>query len=153
LNSEITLAHLITPQLNNTRSMTLRGLLITHQIDATTVLKRTLSTPASMNASSESASSIFSLECNPQLQVVPTLPFFGSLISWHSNLPIKLMDNEFQWQLEMRKRFGDFYSYGLPGIGAGIHGKIYSTFTTMMTFNVKLPSISVFSMLHCFPSY
>jgi hypothetical protein len=140
----LNLSLIVRPQLNNTRSMTLRGLIITRRIDVwrryrlhntTAVLKRTLSTPTSLNDSTVSPSSIFPLECIPQLHVVPTLPYVGSLISWHSNLPTKQKDNEFQWQLEMRKRFGDFYSYGLPGLGAGTHGKIYSTFTMILIFN------------------
>lgn len=25
----------------------------------------------------------------------------------------------------MRERFGDFYTYGLPGLGQGTHGTVY----------------------------
>ena len=61
-------------------------------------------------------------ETVPQLVQVPKLPILGSTIPQYSNTP-DFMQLDF-WP-KMRKQFGDFYSFGLPGMGVDIYGTCY----------------------------
>lgn len=64
---------------------------------------------------------------HPKLVEVPTLPMFGSMLHQYSGTPqLKDQSKLHNYHSELRKRFGDFFSYGIPGIGDGLHGKIYS---------------------------
>jgi hypothetical protein len=77
---------------------------------------------------SEVPTTQLSLESTPKLQQVPTLPYLGSLISWHSGIPERREDNEYEWLTQMREKYGDFYSYGMPGLGTGTHAIVYCKF-------------------------
>jgi len=59
---------------------------------------------------------------HPPLVHIPSLPFLGSTLSWYSNAPKIRTGNDYNFWLELRKRFGDFYTIGLPGFGNGVHG-------------------------------
>ena len=61
-------------------------------------------------------------ETVPKLSHVPKLPIVGSAIREYSKIP-DLLKLEF-WP-QMRQQFGDFYTFGLPGIGADIYGTCY----------------------------
>lgn len=58
------------------------------------------------------------------LKHVPSLPVVGSMIKQHSGISMDLNDGAGVW-IECRKKFGDFYTIGIPGIGAGTHGTLY----------------------------
>lgn len=61
----------------------------------------------------------------PHLVRVPTLPFVGSTISMHSGLP-KLKQNDLINSFrEIFAKYGPFFSFGMPGVGAGSHGVVY----------------------------
>ena len=61
-------------------------------------------------------------ETVPSLVQVPKLPLVGSTIRQYSNTPDFL---KFEFWPQMRKLYGDFYSMGLPGLGADIYGTVY----------------------------
>eukprot|EP00567_Pseudictyota_dubia_P018295 CAMPEP_0197433550 /NCGR_PEP_ID=MMETSP1175-20131217/1419_1 /TAXON_ID=1003142 /ORGANISM="Triceratium dubium, Strain CCMP147" /LENGTH=618 /DNA_ID=CAMNT_0042961967 /DNA_START=53 /DNA_END=1909 /DNA_ORIENTATION=+ len=52
---------------------------------------------------------------HPELVEVPSLPFVGSLVRSYSNIPP--LDKPYTFWPEMRKKYGDFYSMGMPGLG------------------------------------
>jgi hypothetical protein len=58
------------------------------------------------------------------LKHIPSLPFVGSMIPQYSGITMELDDATNVW-IECRKKFGDFYTIGIPGIGAGVHGTLY----------------------------
>jgi len=62
----------------------------------------------------------------PKLVVVPTLPFFGSLITQYSGTPKFDLSRMYEFNRDMRRKFGDFFSFGFPSFGQGLHGKLYS---------------------------
>lgn len=62
----------------------------------------------------------------PILQHVPSLPFVGTCLPWYSKIPINDTTNDRAWNIMMREKFGDFYTFGIPGSGTGLHGTIYS---------------------------
>lgn len=68
---------------------------------------------------------VYPLESKIELQRVPSLPYVGSLLPIYSKVPVNEYTNDRKWCLDMRKRFGDFYSYGIPGMGEGTHGTTY----------------------------
>jgi cytochrome P450 len=60
-----------------------------------------------------------------ELKHIPSLPFLGSLVSSQSGIKIDLNDYYSIWP-RARKKFGDFYTIGLPGgLGAGINGTVH----------------------------
>ncbi|KAL7581602.1 hypothetical protein ACA910_022159 [Epithemia clementina (nom. ined.)] len=61
----------------------------------------------------------------PKLVQVPALPFVGSLIPQYSGTPKYDLTTMLTFWPEMRKRFGDFYSFGLPGVGEGLRGILH----------------------------
>ena len=62
------------------------------------------------------------------LKKVPTLPFVGSMIPQHSGVPIFTFETQYSFNNEMRKRFGNFSQYGMPGFGNGIRGLMYTIY-------------------------
>jgi hypothetical protein len=56
---------------------------------------------------------------------VPSLPYLGSLLPFHSNTPPIDPKTFYTFYPQLRKTFGDFYKFGLPGIGKGPEGSIY----------------------------
>ena len=59
---------------------------------------------------------------HPSLTHVPSLPFLGSTVPKYSGIPQMGNGNDFTFWVETRKKFGDFYTIGLPGFGNGLHG-------------------------------
>ena len=57
-----------------------------------------------------------------KLNKVPVLPLIGSMISSHSGMAKFEFSSVFDFWVENRKRFGDFYSAGFPGMGSDIYG-------------------------------
>ena len=49
---------------------------------------------------------------HPPLVHIPSLPFVGSTLTWYSNTPKIRTGNDFNFWLELRKRFGGFYTIG-----------------------------------------
>jgi len=62
---------------------------------------------------------------HPVLQNAPSLPFVGSLITKYSGVSFD-MNTQYENGLEGRRRFGDFFTLGVPGFGTGLHGTLYS---------------------------
>eukprot|EP00804_Cyclotella_cryptica_P008771 CCRYP_015621-RA/>CCRYP_015621-RA protein AED:0.02 eAED:0.02 QI:311/1/1/1/0.5/0.33/3/287/576 len=60
-----------------------------------------------------------------ELQEVPTLPHMGSLVSFYSNTPEIDLNSFYDFYPAMRKRYGDFYKMGIPGLGKGSRGMLY----------------------------
>jgi cytochrome P450 len=52
---------------------------------------------------------------HPKLVEVPSLPYAGSLIRAHSGIPP--LDRPYEFWPQMREKFGDFYTMGMPGLG------------------------------------
>jgi len=69
----------------------------------------------------------FSAKIVPILVKVPTLPFLGSTLKAYSGAPTFDFKSFYEFSGEMRKKFGEFYSWGFPGFGQGLHGTVYST--------------------------
>uniref|UniRef100_A0A7S1ZHZ6 Cytochrome P450 n=1 Tax=Trieres chinensis TaxID=1514140 RepID=A0A7S1ZHZ6_TRICV len=61
----------------------------------------------------------------PKLVKVPSLPLLGSSIPAHTGAPPHAQSQIFEYWPEMRRRFGDFYSMGMPGLGVGTHGTVH----------------------------
>lgn len=61
----------------------------------------------------------------PKLVEIPKLPLVGSLLSSFSNTPPMDESTTFETWPELRRRFGDFYSIGIPGVGEGWCGTLY----------------------------
>ena len=59
-----------------------------------------------------------------KLKHVPSLPLLGSSISSFSGINVDI-NNLFAIWPDARKKFGDFYTIGLPGRGEGINGTLY----------------------------
>lgn len=75
---------------------------------------------SSINSSNGSSSGTV-----PTLKLVPKLPLVGSLLYAHSRIPRMDQNRTFDFWPAMRKQFGDFYSMGIPGLGAGLTGTVY----------------------------
>ncbi|KAL7543730.1 hypothetical protein ACHAWF_007447, partial [Thalassiosira exigua] len=88
--------------------------------------RRTLSTCPITGAASPSTTSgpngNVSRRGHPELFEVPTLPLFGSTIPQYSNTPVMADGRDYKFWVEARKQFGDFYTFGIPGFGNGLHG-------------------------------
>ena len=63
-------------------------------------------------------------ERHPRLVEIPSLPYLGSMVSQHSGAPEYDPSKTLEMFPELTKRFGEFYSIGLPGVGVGTHGTI-----------------------------
>lgn len=59
-----------------------------------------------------------------KLKNVPSVPIFGSAIPFVSGLKLEENDLLGFWR-DMHRRFGPFYSVGLPGLGKGVNGTCY----------------------------
>jgi len=64
----------------------------------------------------------------PILKKVPTLPFVGSMIPQHSGVPEFQMSRQYEFNSEMRQKFGEFIHFGVPGFGVGLYGHMYTIF-------------------------
>jgi len=60
-----------------------------------------------------------------ELVDIPKLPFIGSMIPQYSNTVPYNFDSVYTYWYESRKKFGDFYCMGFPGMGKGITGETY----------------------------
>jgi len=87
------------------------------------------SSSSSVPPSSSSSSSSSTNQTRVQLREVPTLPYLGSVIHQHSGIPPLNPAKFLDFYTEMRRRFGDFYKIGLPGIGKGRDGITYVLLT------------------------
>lgn len=56
----------------------------------------------------------------PELKHCPSLPLLGSTIPQYSKAPAMTSNNMYDYWPEMTRRFGEFYTMGLPGIGKGL---------------------------------
>ena len=61
----------------------------------------------------------------PQLNHCPSLPFIGSTVPQYSNAPEMDMSKSFDYFPAMTKKFGQFYTMGIPGIGSGVNQTVY----------------------------
>ncbi len=64
----------------------------------------------------------------PILKKVPILPFVGSMIPQHSGVPLFTMQRQYEFNSEMRQKFGEFIQFGIPGFGNGLYGEMYTIF-------------------------
>ena len=71
----------------------------------------------------------YSLDVPPRLHHVPSLPLVGSMIPWYSKIPLLTWGTRREWLLAIREKYGDFYSIGIPGLGQGVCGTIYCTYS------------------------
>jgi len=62
----------------------------------------------------------------PTLAKVPSLPLFGSIKApKYLDLPEHVPHKMLEFWPEMKRRYGDFYSMGMPGLGLGLHGTVH----------------------------
>lgn len=61
----------------------------------------------------------------PQLKHCPALPFLGSTVPFYSNAPALDTSTTYDYWPEMTRRFGEFYTMGIPGIGAGVKQTVH----------------------------
>ena len=54
------------------------------------------------------------------------LPYVGSMLPFYSKAPSLVTSKWYEYHPEMRRRFGDFYKMGLPGLGNGTYGEVYT---------------------------
>ncbi len=57
---------------------------------------------------------------NVEFVNVPKLPFIGSMIPMHSGMAAVDLTKSYDTWYENHKKFGHFYSAGLPAVGKGI---------------------------------
>ncbi len=67
-------------------------------------------------------SSVASTDSIIPIQHVPSLPLLGSVIPHHSGIDFSDMLNVFT---NARKKYGDFYTIGIPNLGAGVYGTVH----------------------------
>jgi cytochrome P450 len=79
-------------------------------------------TPATSRAAAGAAAAKTS---ETKLVIVPTLPYLGSVIPQYSNTPKFEPTSFYEFYPEMRRRYGDFYRMGFPGLGKGRDGTMY----------------------------
>ena len=60
-----------------------------------------------------------------KLQIVKTLPYLGSIVPPYSNTPPFDPQRFYDYYPEKRRRHGDFYRMGFPGLGKGRDGLMY----------------------------
>ncbi|KAL7511310.1 hypothetical protein ACHAXN_011079 [Cyclotella atomus] len=83
------------------------------------------SCPITSSSNSQSSFTSSSNHANVQLQHIPSLPYLGSLIPQYSSIPTFGPTTYYDFYPTIRKRYGDFYSIGIPGLGKGSHGTMY----------------------------
>ena len=67
-----------------------------------------------------------SIKETTKLHRIPSLPIIGSLIPQHSGLNmLELIRDPYKFYIDIRNKFGDFSSFGVPGLGKGLHGTMY----------------------------
>eukprot|EP00568_Trieres_chinensis_P008433 CAMPEP_0183293178 /NCGR_PEP_ID=MMETSP0160_2-20130417/1960_1 /TAXON_ID=2839 ORGANISM="Odontella Sinensis, Strain Grunow 1884" /NCGR_SAMPLE_ID=MMETSP0160_2 /ASSEMBLY_ACC=CAM_ASM_000250 /LENGTH=592 /DNA_ID=CAMNT_0025454253 /DNA_START=37 /DNA_END=1815 /DNA_ORIENTATION=- len=64
----------------------------------------------------------------PVLRHVPSLPFVGSMIPEYSGLPKFTLEDQYENNNVIRKKFGNFITLGFPTFGTGYHGTLYSIY-------------------------
>lgn len=64
----------------------------------------------------------------PILKKVPSLPFVGSMIPQYSGTPLFTLQTQYDFNNEMRRKFGEFSLFGIPGFGNGLSGDMYQIF-------------------------
>ena len=50
------------------------------------------------------------------------------MIPQHSGVPLFTFQRQYEFNDEMRQKFGNFIEYGVPGFGRGLHGMMYSIY-------------------------
>ena len=70
------------------------------------------STPATTTLGSKSS------EAYPKLQHVPSYPYVGSMIPPLSGVPSNMLSNGYSFWMDVHKKYGDFFTFGLPSLGA-----------------------------------
>ncbi len=60
-----------------------------------------------------------------KLHDLPKLPILGSLIPQHSGVDKFDLSKTYDWWYSSHRKFGNFYSIGMPGMGKGIYGTAY----------------------------
>lgn len=103
---------------NNSRSLRLGGV-------PTTRTNKLFKSSVAAAATADTPSPAASTKTVPTLQHVPKLPLVGSLWYAHSKIPIFRQSQIFDFWPELHRRYGDFYSLGLPGLGSGLTGTVY----------------------------
>jgi cytochrome P450 len=63
----------------------------------------------------------------PTLTKVPSLPFVGTLLHPYSSTPKFNIFDTYNYYKDCYRKFGDFYTLGLPGLGTGLHGTVHIT--------------------------
>jgi hypothetical protein len=64
-------------------------------------------------------------KAHPELKHCPALPFLGSTVPAYSKAPGMKPTEMYDFWPAMTRQFGEFYTYGMPGIGAGINQTVY----------------------------
>lgn len=82
-----------------------------------------------VNFMKKMSTSTFALESDPKLVKIPSLPYIGSLLPFYSKAPVRDLKDDREFFRIMREKFGDFYTYGIPGLGEGSHGTLYCKLT------------------------
>lgn len=78
-----------------------------------------------MSTQNGNNSSLGGTTTQPPLKRIPTLPVFGSMISFYSGVPPFDMNNFVHYMRKIMKEHGPFFTIGFPGFGAGSHGTVY----------------------------
>ena len=60
-----------------------------------------------------------------ELTNVPKLPILGSIIPQHSGVDKLDLSKTYDWWFSNHRKFGNFYSIGLPSLGKGLYGTAY----------------------------
>lgn len=85
----------------------------------------TSSTGSSSCSSNDDANSKSTTSTSTKLQIVKTLPYLGSIVPQYSDTPPFDPQKFYDYYPEMRRRHGDFYRMGFPGLGKGRDGLMY----------------------------
>jgi len=80
---------------------------------------------ASSTEGATSSSSGSSSAANVELRIVPTLPYLGSIVPQWSDTPVFDPSKYYDFYPELRRRYGDFYRMGFPGLGKGRDALMY----------------------------
>lgn len=111
------------------RSMLLRGVMNVPSAKAvaTTALSKQRCWNSSMEASADgnATTTASASPDTPTLKHVPSLPFLGSTVPQYSKIPAMDPSQTYDYWPEVTRQYGDFYTMGIPGIGAGITQTVY----------------------------
>lgn len=67
-----------------------------------------------------------SINSEVKLRHIPKLPFLGSMVPQHSGVHEFDLTKTYDWWAYNRKKFGNFYSIGMPfGMGKGLYGTTF----------------------------